>query len=139
MKSLMITVVIVAAFIVCWTPYYCMMVILIFLEPDDQLTEELQAGIFFFGSSTAMINPLIYGIFHLRRQRPLRRSRQFNSSAASRAVNNSVLLPGSLNKTAPVEPTAEGDPGQKRLRRVTRAHARNQLRTIEASASLNDG
>ncbi|KAH7956937.1 hypothetical protein HPB52_013787 [Rhipicephalus sanguineus] len=99
MKSLMITVVIVAAFIICWTPYYCMMIIFIFLEPDDQLTEELQAGIFFFGSSTAMINPLIYGVFHLRHQRPSRGSRQFNSSAASRAVDHStLLLAGSLNK-----------------------------------------
>ncbi|XP_050028627.2 uncharacterized protein [Dermacentor andersoni] len=106
MKSLMITVVIVAAFIICWTPYYSMMIIFIFLEPDDQLTEELQAGIFFFGSSTAMINPLIYGVFHLRHQRPSRGSRQFNSSAASRAVDHStMLLAGSLNK-APAAPAA---------------------------------
>ncbi|KAH8038591.1 hypothetical protein HPB51_002230 [Rhipicephalus microplus] len=106
MKSLMITVVIVAAFIICWTPYYCMMIIFIFLEPDEQLTEELQTGIFFFGSSTAMINPLIYGVFHLRHQRPSRGSRQFNSSAASRAVDHStLLLAGSLNK-APATPVA---------------------------------
>ncbi|KAL3182635.1 hypothetical protein MRX96_034549 [Rhipicephalus microplus] len=76
MKSLMITVVIVAAFIICWTP------------------------------STAMINPLIYGVFHLRHQRPSRGSRQFNSSAASRAVDHStLLLAGSLNK-APATPVA---------------------------------
>ncbi|XP_022665765.1 gonadotropin-releasing hormone receptor-like isoform X2 [Varroa destructor] len=69
-KSLLITLVIVAAFVVCWTPYYMMMVIFVFLAPDDQqLTEELSAAIFFFGSSTALINPLIYGVFHLRRNR----------------------------------------------------------------------
>ncbi|OQR70749.1 gonadotropin-releasing hormone receptor-like, partial [Tropilaelaps mercedesae] len=69
-KSLMITVVIVVAFIVCWTPYYAMMVIFIFnLDPDQQITGELQSAIFFFGSSTAMINPVIYGVFHLRRPR----------------------------------------------------------------------
>ncbi|KAH9378304.1 hypothetical protein HPB48_007228 [Haemaphysalis longicornis] len=102
MKSLMITVVIVAAFIVCWTPYYCMMIIFIFLEPDDQLTEELQAGIFFFGSSTAMINPLIYGVFHLRHhRRPSRGSRQYNSSAASRAVDTMLLAGSHANRTAP--------------------------------------
>nr|AHE76192.1 Corazonin receptor 1 [Ixodes scapularis] len=98
MKSLMITVVIVLAFIVCWTPYYCMMIIFIFLDPDDQLTEELQAGIFFFGSSTAMINPLIYGVFHLRR-RPSRGSKQFNSSVASRGAENSVLLTNCPRRT----------------------------------------
>lgn len=49
-KSLMITVVIVVAFIVCWTPYYAMMVIFIFnLDPDQQITGELQSAIFFFG------------------------------------------------------------------------------------------
>ncbi|XP_064461440.1 gonadotropin-releasing hormone receptor-like isoform X2 [Ornithodoros turicata] len=85
MKSLMITVVIVLAFIICWTPYYCMMIIFIFLDPDDQLTEELQAGIFFFGSSTAMINPIIYGVFHLRRNRR-GSSKQYNSSMTSRGV-----------------------------------------------------
>lgn len=49
-KSLTITVVIVVAFIVCWTPYYAMMVIFIFnLDPDQRITGELQSAIFFFG------------------------------------------------------------------------------------------
>lgn len=91
LKSLMITVVIVLAFVICWTPYYVMMIIFIFLEPDDQLSAELQSAIFFFGSSTAMINPLIYGAFHLRR-RPSRKSTLINSSATSSRIDNSVML-----------------------------------------------
>ncbi|XP_055947127.1 gonadotropin-releasing hormone receptor-like [Argiope bruennichi] len=69
-KSLMITVVIVLTFVVCWTPYYVTMIIFIFLDPDEHLSQNLQTFVFFFGSSTAMINPLIYGAFHLRRRKP---------------------------------------------------------------------
>ncbi|KFM62402.1 hypothetical protein X975_26047, partial [Stegodyphus mimosarum] len=43
------------------------MVISVFLDPDDQLGQELHDVIFFFGSSTAVLNPIIYGAFHLRK------------------------------------------------------------------------
>jgi hypothetical protein len=39
MKSLRISVVIVAAFIICWTPYYAMMLIFMFMNPDERLSE----------------------------------------------------------------------------------------------------
>ncbi|XP_043257553.1 gonadotropin-releasing hormone receptor isoform X1 [Colletes gigas] len=65
MKSLRISVVIVAAFILWWTPYYAMMIILMFLHPDKRVSDELQNGIFFFGMSNSLVNPLIYGAFHL--------------------------------------------------------------------------
>ncbi|XP_035227412.1 gonadotropin-releasing hormone receptor-like [Stegodyphus dumicola] len=86
-KSLMITVVIVLTFVVCWTPYYVTMIIFIFLEPDEQLSEGLQSAIYFFGSSTAMLNPLIYGAFHLRpRRKPQSKSTSvINNSSSTRA------------------------------------------------------
>ncbi|PSN37747.1 hypothetical protein C0J52_22722 [Blattella germanica] len=65
MKSLRISVVIVMAFIICWTPYYIMMIIFMFLNPDEHLGEDLRSGIFFFGMSNSLINPLIYGAFHV--------------------------------------------------------------------------
>ncbi|KOC71145.1 Gonadotropin-releasing hormone receptor [Habropoda laboriosa] len=74
-KSLRISVVIVAAFVLWWTPYYTMMIIFMFLNPDKHLSEELQSAIFFFGMSNSLVNPLIYGAFHLwprrKRQREL--------------------------------------------------------------------
>ncbi|KAG8189606.1 hypothetical protein JTE90_018962 [Oedothorax gibbosus] len=70
-KSLWITVVIVSTFIVCWTPYYVSMVVSVFLDTDDQVSQGLHEFIFFFGSSTAVLNPLIYGAFHLRKGAPL--------------------------------------------------------------------
>ncbi|KAL2712336.1 gonadotropin-releasing hormone receptor isoform X2 [Vespula squamosa] len=68
-KSLRISVVIVAAFVLWWTPYYTMMIIFMFLKPDKHLSEDLRSGIFFFGMSNSLVNPLIYGAFHLWPQR----------------------------------------------------------------------
>jgi gonadotropin-releasing hormone receptor len=39
MKSVRISVVIVVAFIVCWTPYYIMMVMFMFLDPDEHVSD----------------------------------------------------------------------------------------------------
>ncbi|XP_076352671.1 gonadotropin-releasing hormone receptor-like [Tachypleus tridentatus] len=89
MKALQITFVIVLTFIVFWIPYYMMMVILIFIKPDEVLSNELKVGIFFFGSSTAMVNPLIYGLFHLRK-RPLN-PHQISKSAGSLQLSNMTI------------------------------------------------
>ncbi|XP_034481985.1 gonadotropin-releasing hormone receptor [Drosophila innubila] len=65
MKSLRISVVIIIAFLICWTPYYVMMIIFMFWNPDKRLGDDLQDAIFFFGMSNSLVNPLIYGAFHL--------------------------------------------------------------------------
>ncbi|KAG8224087.1 hypothetical protein J437_LFUL001781 [Ladona fulva] len=81
-KSLRISVVIVVAFVVWWTPYYTMMIIFIFLNPDKHLSEDLQSGIFFFGMSNSLVNPLIYGAFHL--WRPSGRRSSYRSTGCNR-------------------------------------------------------
>ncbi|XP_052752299.1 gonadotropin-releasing hormone receptor [Galleria mellonella] len=73
MKSLRMSVVIVAAFIIWWTPYYIMMIIFTFLNPDKDQSEELLSGIFFFGMSNSLVNPVIYGAFHLWPKKKLSR------------------------------------------------------------------
>nr|XP_033191542.1 gonadotropin-releasing hormone receptor isoform X1 [Bombus vancouverensis nearcticus] len=74
-KSLRISIVIITAFIIWWTPYYTMMIIFMFLDPDKHLSKELQNVIFFFGMTNSLVNPLIYGAFHLwpRRKRSIHR------------------------------------------------------------------
>uniref|UniRef100_A0A182IRT8 G-protein coupled receptors family 1 profile domain-containing protein n=1 Tax=Anopheles atroparvus TaxID=41427 RepID=A0A182IRT8_ANOAO len=84
MKSLRISVVIVVAFIVCWTPYYIMMLIFMFLNPTERFGEDLQSGIFFFGMSNSLINPLIYGAFHLVPSR--QRRNQYNQHVREGSV-----------------------------------------------------
>ncbi|XP_026325963.1 gonadotropin-releasing hormone receptor [Hyposmocoma kahamanoa] len=73
MKSLRMSVVIVAAFIIWWTPYYIMMIIFTFWNPDKNQSEELLSGIFFFGMSNSLVNPVIYGAFHLWPKKKLTR------------------------------------------------------------------
>ena len=72
-KSLCMTAVIVAAFIICWTPYQA-----VFMSPQftsyDQVVfivhtfadmrdvdQRYVLWIFFFGMANSMVNPLIYG------------------------------------------------------------------------------
>jgi len=38
MKSLRISVVIIIAFLICWTPYYVMMIMFMFLNPDKRVS-----------------------------------------------------------------------------------------------------
>ncbi|XP_071534096.1 gonadotropin-releasing hormone receptor [Panulirus ornatus] len=65
MRALRISVVIVLAFVICWTPYYMMMIIFLFTTVAENVEEELLSGIFFFGMSNSLVNPIIYGAFHL--------------------------------------------------------------------------
>ncbi|XP_049837011.1 adipokinetic hormone/corazonin-related peptide receptor variant I-like [Schistocerca gregaria] len=99
--SVRISLLIVAAFVVCWTPYYTMMIIFLFLNPDKHLSEDLQSGIFFFGMSNSLVNPIIYGAFHL--WRPRRKSRsEYRSEFASGTLRRSA---------ATATPTALGGDG----------------------------
>ncbi|CRK92469.1 CLUMA_CG006046, isoform A [Clunio marinus] len=98
MKSLRISVVIVAAFIICWTPYYAMMLIFMFMNPDERLSEDLQSGIFFFGMSNSLINPLIYGAFQYQ---PIKKRRQYlkkrDGSTLHRSLSTNATTCRNLN------------------------------------------
>jgi len=62
-KSLCMTAVIVAAFIVCWTPYHVVFIVHTFVDMTD-VDQRYVLWIFFFGMANSMVNPLIYGAFH---------------------------------------------------------------------------
>ncbi|XP_046647007.1 gonadotropin-releasing hormone receptor-like [Daphnia pulicaria] len=106
MKSLRISIIIVTAFVICWAPYYFMMITFIFLNPDDKLGEDMQSAIFFFGMSNSLVNPLIYGAFHLW-QPNIGRSRKLPGSFST-AFTDSVragLIVGQRRR--PAEPAAD--------------------------------
>ncbi|CAH1797152.1 unnamed protein product [Owenia fusiformis] len=63
-KSLRMTAVIVLAFILCWTPYYVVLITWTYFKPQLPHSPHFFIWIFFFGMSNSMINPLIYGAFH---------------------------------------------------------------------------
>ncbi|XP_059486435.1 gonadotropin-releasing hormone receptor [Neocloeon triangulifer] len=91
MKSLRISVVILAAFVIWWAPYYVSMIYFMFTASeelaDDPEEQVLRSAIFFFGMSNSLVNPLIYGAFHLWRPRPRAnsyRSAGFNRDGSTR-------------------------------------------------------
>ncbi|XP_050739092.1 gonadotropin-releasing hormone receptor-like [Eriocheir sinensis] len=86
MRALRISVVIVLAFVICWTPYYMMMIIFLFTTVEENVAAELQSGIFFFGMSNSLVNPIIYGAFHLCRCHKRRTS--FNLIVINRTGSN---------------------------------------------------
>ncbi|CAG0921391.1 unnamed protein product [Notodromas monacha] len=63
--SLKMTMLVVLGFLVCWTPYYIVMMVFIFWKPSDEVAYLLSECIFFFGMSNSLVNPLIYGLFHI--------------------------------------------------------------------------
>lgn len=68
-KSLKMSILIIMGFILCWTPYYLMMIISIFTDIDEETVKKLGSWIFFFGMSNSLLNPIIYGLFHLMPKR----------------------------------------------------------------------
>ncbi|XP_062530526.1 neuropeptide receptor A21 isoform X1 [Bombyx mori] len=97
MKSLRMSVVIVAAFLIWWTPYYVMMIIFTFLNPDKNQSEELLNGIFFFGMSNSLVNPIIYGAFHLW---PRKKRSYQHSDRESGGHHASILRRGDNNTSS---------------------------------------
>ena len=63
-KSLKMTTLIVIAFIICWTPYYVIFLAFTFAETSEELKYASQ-WIFCFGTGVSLVNPLIYGAFHV--------------------------------------------------------------------------
>ncbi|CAD7082118.1 unnamed protein product [Hermetia illucens] len=100
MKSLRISVVIVVAFLICWTPYNVMMIIFTFLNPDKRLGEDLQSGIFFFGMSNSLVNPLIYGAFHLW---PIKQHGQYTHYSLTRDGSNTYQRSPSMTATTQLD------------------------------------
>ncbi|XP_037818068.1 gonadotropin-releasing hormone receptor isoform X2 [Lucilia sericata] len=104
MKSLRISVVIIFAFLICWTPYNVMMLIFMFWNPDKRFGEDLQSAIFFFGMSNSLVNPLIYGAFHLC---PMKRktSKKSNNNNGTYSLNrgDSQRTPSMLTAVTQVD------------------------------------
>ena len=63
-RSLKIATVIVVAFIMCWTPYYVTFIISTFSR-QNEVVEKSSKWVFAFGMANSLVNPLIYGAFHI--------------------------------------------------------------------------
>ncbi|XP_025077744.1 gonadotropin-releasing hormone receptor-like isoform X2 [Pomacea canaliculata] len=63
-KSLRMSVVIVLAFIICWSPYYIIFICITFLDWQE-IDPRTLLWFSFIGLSSSMLNPIIYGAFQL--------------------------------------------------------------------------
>ena len=63
-KSLRMSIVIVLAFIICWTPYYVIFISVTFFKWEE-IEPKTMLWFFFIGMTNTMLNPMIYGAFQL--------------------------------------------------------------------------
>ncbi|XP_076661102.1 adipokinetic hormone receptor isoform X2 [Halictus rubicundus] len=61
-RTLKMTVIIVAVFFVCWTPYYVMSL----WQSAYKVDQRIQKGLFLFACTNSCMNPIVYGVFNIR-------------------------------------------------------------------------
>ncbi|KAK7867737.1 hypothetical protein R5R35_002242 [Gryllus longicercus] len=68
-RSLKMTLVIVLVFFMCWTPYNIMSVWYWFdRESAERVDERIRSGLFIFACTNSCMNPIVYGVFNVRRR-----------------------------------------------------------------------
>ncbi|XP_043684043.1 gonadotropin-releasing hormone receptor isoform X1 [Vespula pensylvanica] len=66
-RTLKMTIIIVAVFFICWTPYYVMSLwYWIDKTSARKVDQRIQKGLFFFACTNSCMNPIVYGIFNIR-------------------------------------------------------------------------
>ncbi|XP_035730524.1 gonadotropin-releasing hormone receptor-like isoform X2 [Vespa mandarinia] len=66
-RTLKMTIIIVAVFFVCWTPYYVMSLwYWIDRTSARKVDQRIQKGLFLFACTNSCMNPIVYGIFNIR-------------------------------------------------------------------------
>lgn len=69
-RTLRMTITIVIVFVVCWTPYYIIS-IWFWIDPisANTLDKTLTKILFLFACTNSCMNPIVYGLFNIRRKR----------------------------------------------------------------------
>ncbi|XP_024085168.1 gonadotropin-releasing hormone receptor-like [Cimex lectularius] len=69
-RTLKMTITIILTFFICWTPYYIMAFwYWIDKESAKKINLKIQKGLFLFACTNSSINPIVYGVFNIRKQR----------------------------------------------------------------------
>ncbi|XP_006609474.1 gonadotropin-releasing hormone II receptor [Apis dorsata] len=66
-RTLKMTVIIIAVFFVCWTPYYVMS-LWYWIDRNSayKIDQRIQKGLFLFACTNSCMNPIVYGAFNIR-------------------------------------------------------------------------
>nr|ARV86499.1 adipokinetic hormone receptor [Pyrrhocoris apterus] len=68
LRTLKMTITIILAFFICWTPYYVMAFwFWIDKESANNVDIRVQKGLFLFACTNSSINPIVYGVFNIRK------------------------------------------------------------------------
>lgn len=83
-KTLKMTITIVVVFLICWTPYY---IISVWFWTDShsarQVDYKIQRMLFIFASTNSCANPIVYGIFNMRKKHDSIQIRPHKNSLAT--------------------------------------------------------
>ncbi|XP_058454971.1 adipokinetic hormone/corazonin-related peptide receptor variant I-like isoform X2 [Malaya genurostris] len=66
-RTLKMTITIVLAFVICWTPYYVMCIWYWFdRQSASSVDQRIQKGLFLFACTNSCMNPIVYGIYNIK-------------------------------------------------------------------------
>ncbi|KAG5684577.1 hypothetical protein PVAND_013802 [Polypedilum vanderplanki] len=84
-RTLRMTITIVIVFVICWTPYY-VMVVWFFIDPEEANNTNIvvQKALYLFACTNSCMNPIVYGAFNLKRNRTDRNTFSFNYNSESK-------------------------------------------------------
>lgn len=68
-RTLRMTITIIIAFVVCWTPYN-VIVTWFMIDPEtaNSFDPRIQKGLFLFACTNSCLNPIVYGFYNIRRK-----------------------------------------------------------------------
>lgn len=83
-KTLRMTITIVIVFVVCWTPYYVMSLwYWLDKESAKNVDQRIQKILFLFACTNSCMNPVVYGIYNVRKKRTASPLKQQEKSCGS--------------------------------------------------------
>nr|AKH80291.1 AKH receptor variant AKHR4 isoform AKHR-C [Pseudoregma bambucicola] len=86
-RTLKMTIIIVIAFVVCWTPYYIMAIwYWTDMQSAQMVDQKVQHALFMFACTNSCMNPIVYGAFNIRTRRTLVTQGVGDSVASVRVV-----------------------------------------------------
>ncbi|BES91166.1 hormone receptor [Nesidiocoris tenuis] len=96
-RTFRMTVTLILAFFACWTPYYFITLWYFIDRPSaEKVDYTIQRALFIFASANSSINPIVYGVFNIRRRKTVRtRTRESNITCTTDA--RVVYLNGTKN------------------------------------------
>ncbi|XP_062707703.1 adipokinetic hormone/corazonin-related peptide receptor variant I-like isoform X3 [Aedes albopictus] len=66
-RTLKMTITIVMAFVICWTPYYVMSIwYWLDQKSAENVDQRVQKGLFLFACTNSCMNPIVYGIYNVK-------------------------------------------------------------------------